>query len=99
MRWPALSPTREALSHDPAIDALGIALTRSTIRLAYTQGNLMKNADTFLITYGLHSYVTHSKVGGQSVFTIGAPAGQKMIRHARTLLSGTFGNAAAIHVA
>ncbi|WPZ36996.1 hypothetical protein T8K17_12755 [Thalassobaculum sp. OXR-137] len=59
----------------------------------------MKNADNFLITYGLHSYVTHKRVGGQSVFTIGAPAGQKMIRHAETLLSGTFGNAAAIRVA
>jgi hypothetical protein len=59
----------------------------------------MKNADNFLITYGLHSYVTHKKVGGRSVFTIGAPASQKMIRHAETLLSGTFGTAAAIRVA
>jgi hypothetical protein len=59
----------------------------------------MNNADTFLITYGLHSYVTHTRVGGQSVFTIGAPAGQKMIRHATDLLSGSFGMSAAIRVA
>jgi len=59
----------------------------------------MKNADNFLITYGLHSYVTHKTVRGQSVFTIGAPAGPKMIRHAETLLSGNFGSAAAIRVA
>lgn len=59
----------------------------------------MKNADNFLITYGLHSYVTHAQIGGRSVFTIGAPAGRKMIRHAKTLLSDTFGSGAAIRVA
>lgn len=59
----------------------------------------MKNEDTFLITYGLHSYVTHARVSGQSVFTIGAPAGQKMIRHARSLLANNFGKSAAIRVA
>ncbi|MDF1790862.1 MAG: hypothetical protein P1U88_03085 [Thalassobaculaceae bacterium] len=59
----------------------------------------MKNADTFLITYGLHSYVTHARVAGRNVFTIGAPAGQKMIRHATTLIADGFGKNAAIRVA
>jgi hypothetical protein len=59
----------------------------------------MNNADNFLITYGLHTYVTHSSVGGQSVFTIGAPAGGKMIRHATSLLAGRFGKSASIRVA
>lgn len=58
----------------------------------------MRNEDNFLITYGLHSYVTHSRVGGRSVFTIGAPAGQKMIRHATSLLAGRYGQDASIRV-
>ncbi|SDF84937.1 MULTISPECIES: hypothetical protein [Thalassobaculum] len=58
----------------------------------------MKNEDSFLITYGLHSYVTHDRVGDRSIFTIRAPAGPKMIRHAKTLLTGNFGGAAAIRV-
>ncbi len=58
----------------------------------------MKNEDTFLITYGLHSYVSHARVGDRSVFTIRAPAGAKMVRHAQTLLKGNFGTAAAIRV-
>ena len=59
----------------------------------------MKNENNFLITYGLHFFVTHAQVGGNSVFTIHAPAGQKMIRHARSLLAGTYGESAAIRVA
>lgn len=58
----------------------------------------MKNEDTFLITYGLHSYVTHARVGGRTVFTICAPANPKMVRHAKSLLTGNFGGAAAIQV-
>lgn len=58
----------------------------------------MKNEDTFLINYGLHSYVTHSRIGGQSVFTICGPAGQKMVRHAKGLIFDGFGHNAAIRV-
>jgi len=59
----------------------------------------LRNEDTFLITYGLHSYVTHHRVGGRSVFTIRAPAGRKMVRHATDLLAGNFGRSVAIEVA
>ncbi|MEQ8585277.1 MAG: hypothetical protein RLO01_12035 [Thalassobaculaceae bacterium] len=58
----------------------------------------MKNEDTFLINYGLHSYVTHSRASGQSVFTIRGPAGDKMVRHAKGLISEGFGKNTAIRV-
>lgn len=59
----------------------------------------MKNENAFLITYGLHAFVAHSRDGGKSVFTIGAQAGQRMIRHATSLITESFGQAVAIQVA
>jgi len=59
----------------------------------------MRNEDTFLIDYGLHSFVTHARPGGRSEFTIGAQAGRKMVRHAETLIADAFGRKATIRVA
>lgn len=58
----------------------------------------MSNENSFLITYGLHSFVAHATIGTQSVFMICARQGQKMIRHATSLISECYGKAAAIHV-
>ena len=58
----------------------------------------MPNEETFLITYGLHSYVTHARPAGRSVFTIGAQAGSKMARHASGLIADTYGRNATIRM-
>ena len=58
----------------------------------------MNKENTFLITYGLHNFVTHAKDGNKSVFTICGLEGQKMIRHATSLITGNYGETAAIQV-
>ena len=58
----------------------------------------MNNENRFLIAYGLHSFVTHTKDGDKSVFTICGLEGQKMIRHAKSLIAGSYGETAAIQV-
>ena len=56
----------------------------------------MPNEETFLVTYGLHSFVTHARPAGDSVFTIGSWAGRKMIHHAAGLIADTYGRGAVI---
>jgi hypothetical protein len=58
----------------------------------------MKNENNFLISYGLHSFVTHAKEGNRAVFTICAREGKKMIRHATSLISECYGETAAVQV-
>ena len=59
----------------------------------------MTNEHNFLITYGLHNFVTYTKDGEKSVFAIRGLEGQKMIRHAKSLIAGSYGKAADIQVA
>jgi hypothetical protein len=59
----------------------------------------MNNEHIFLITYGLHSFVSHAPAGENGVFTICARSGRKMIRHAVDLIRGSYGPDAAIQVA
>ena len=59
----------------------------------------MSNEHTFLITYGLQNFVTHAHASGMHLFFIKSMESQKMIRHARTLIEETYGDAAAIQVA
>jgi hypothetical protein len=59
----------------------------------------MNNDHNFLVTYGLHNFVTHAKREGKHVFTIRALENQKLIRHARALIDGCYGQAAAIQMA
>jgi hypothetical protein len=59
----------------------------------------MNGENTFLITYGLHPFVTHAKDDNKSVFTIRSFEERKMIRHATRLITGAYGKAAAIQVA
>jgi hypothetical protein len=56
----------------------------------------MPKEETFLVTYGLHSFVTHACPAGYSVFTIGTWAGRKMVRHAAGLIVDTYGQGAII---
>lgn len=58
----------------------------------------MPKEETFLVTYGLHSFVTHARPAGCSVFTIGAQAGRKMVRHATGLIADRYGRSAVIRV-
>lgn len=59
----------------------------------------MNNEHNFLITYGLHNFVSHAMRNGKHTFTIRALENQKMIRHAKSLIDGCYGTAAAIQVA
>lgn len=59
----------------------------------------MSNAQNFLITYGLHNFVRHSRTNSGHVFFIEGMESQKMISHAKNLITGCFGEAADIQVA
>jgi len=59
----------------------------------------MTNEYKFLITYGLQNFVTHSKAGEKCTFTIRNQESQKMIRHAKSLIIGSFGEATRIQMA
>lgn len=59
----------------------------------------MSNDHKFLITYGLHNFVTHAICEGKHTFTIHAHAGQKMVRHAQNLIDGCYGTTAAVQMA
>jgi len=52
----------------------------------------------FLITYGLHNFVTHKHKSGEHSFFINRKERQKMISHAKALIEGTFGKTADIQV-
>ncbi len=59
----------------------------------------MNNEQSFLINYGLHNFVTHAQRAGKHIFTIRGMESQKLISHARSLIAGSYGNAAHIQVA
>ena len=62
------------------------------------QGIPMTTEQNFLITYGLHNFVTFAQPGGKHTFTIQRAEGPKMIDHAKSLIQGSFGKSAQIHV-
>jgi hypothetical protein len=45
----------------------------------------MSNEHNFLITYGLHNFVTHAESDGKHIFTIHGIESQKLISHAKSL--------------
>lgn len=59
----------------------------------------MSNEQNFLITYGLHNFVTHAQSEGRDTFTICGMESQKLISHAKSLIAGRYGNATHIQVA
>ena len=59
----------------------------------------MRNEQDFLITYGLHNFVTHARSEEMHLFTIHGMESQKLIGHARSLISETYGRTAVIQVA
>ncbi|MCW8915436.1 MAG: hypothetical protein OQK24_06220 [Magnetovibrio sp.] len=50
----------------------------------------MDTEHNFLITYGLHNFVTHTQRAGKHIFTIRTMESQKMISHARSLIAGNY---------
>ena len=58
----------------------------------------MTNERKFLITYGLHNYVFHTNTNGKQTFTIRSMENQKMISHAKSLISGMYGMSTQIQV-
>jgi len=56
----------------------------------------MNNEQSFLITYGLHNFVTHAQSEGKHIFTIRGMESQKLISHAKSLIAGSYGHAADI---
>ncbi|MEJ2122860.1 MAG: hypothetical protein P8Z76_19610 [Alphaproteobacteria bacterium] len=59
----------------------------------------MSNEQNFLITYGLHNFVTHAQSEGKLTFTICGMESQKLISHAKALIAGRYGNDIHIQVA
>lgn len=59
----------------------------------------MSKTQTFLITYGLHNFVSCTDIAGKPVFSIKKQQGDKMIGHAKALIMGAFGPMAAITLA
>lgn len=58
----------------------------------------MITENNFLITYGLHNYVTFAQSSGKHTFTIRRGESKKMIRHAKSLIQGRYGNSARIQM-
>lgn len=58
----------------------------------------MSNEHKFLITYGLHNFVTHALSNGHHTFTIRGLDNQKMVHHAQSLISENYGKVAQIQV-
>ncbi len=54
----------------------------------------MSNEHNFLSTYGLHNIVTHAQSEGKHIFIIHGMESQKLISHAKSLIAGSYGNAA-----
>ena len=59
----------------------------------------MSTEHSFLITYGLHNFVTHDQREGRHVFTIQNRDDQKMVAHAQSLIAGSYGERADIRIA
>lgn len=53
----------------------------------------------FLVIYGLHNFVTYTLERGKHVFFIKRTEGMNMIRHAKALIEGSFGDTVNIRVA
>lgn len=58
----------------------------------------MTTERNFLITYGLHNFVTVAQRRGKHAFTIQGVENQKMIRHAKSLIQGRYGKSTHIQV-
>ena len=58
----------------------------------------MSREQDFLVTYGLHNFVTYSLKRGEHFFCIKGKESQHMIRHAKALIEGSFGKSADIQV-
>ena len=59
----------------------------------------MSNEHNFLITYGLHNFVAHAESEGKYIFTIRGMESQKLISHAKSLITANYGDDADIRVA
>ncbi len=59
----------------------------------------MIREQNFLVTYGLHNFVTYTLERGKHVFFIEGKEGLNMIAHAKTLIEETFGKSASIRMA
>ncbi|MEQ9554534.1 MAG: hypothetical protein RIG67_02115 [Rhodospirillales bacterium] len=62
----------------------------------------MTTEQHFLITYGLHNFVSHSpapaSVPGRDAFVIRRREGADMVRHATSLIEGSYGDRAEIRL-
>ena len=58
----------------------------------------MSNAQLFLITYGLHNFVTHTEANAKHAFFIRGMEGLHMISHAKHLIKEMFREPADIQV-
>ncbi|MAN80017.1 MAG: hypothetical protein CMM77_12320 [Rhodospirillaceae bacterium] len=58
----------------------------------------MTTEQTFLITYGLHNFVSHAPDAGRNAFVIRRHEGADMVRHATSLIQGSYGNGADIRL-
>ena len=59
----------------------------------------MSREQNFLVTYGLHNFVTYTSKHGKHAFSIKSKESQNMISHAKALIEGSFGKTADIQVA
>lgn len=59
----------------------------------------MRNEHNFLITYGLHNFVTHALDGDKHTFIVRGMENPKMINHAKSLILGNFGATTQVKVA
>ena len=58
----------------------------------------MRNPQNFLVTYGLHSFVTYTKKRCTHAFAIKGGESQKMVTHATNMIKENFGESANIQV-
>lgn len=60
----------------------------------------MTTEQNFLITYGLHNFVSHAPTpaSGRNAFVIRRREGADMVRHATSLIQGSYGDRADIHL-
>lgn len=56
----------------------------------------MTHEHKFLVTYGLHNFVSHSRVGEKPIFTIHRHDNLKMVGHAKSLITESYGVGACI---
>ncbi len=59
----------------------------------------MSREQNFLVTYGLHNFVTHALKRGRHAFFIQSRESRMMISHAKTLIEESFGETADIRMA